>query len=158
MNRMHALGAPDGHRPWTPDVQGAGSGGNADAAARWLLLAAESPEVAVQEWRARGVALLACGGVFDAVRAPCDLVRVAVSAADDIRAVGVLRAALGGGPIFVDRATRQVYALTASGAWSPERIPLVERLGRGCYLGVPQHHRFADHALAGEGVHAPMGQ
>jgi hypothetical protein len=140
VNRTHALGTPDGHRPEAPAPQWArssGPAGNADAAARWLLLAAESPETAVREWRARGVALLACGRVFDAVRVPCDLVRSAVSGADDVRAAGVLQTALGGGPVFVDRVTRQVHALTAPGTWSTERVPRVEHLGRGCYLGVP---------------------
>ncbi len=109
-----------------------------EALARWLLLAAGDPSTAVHEWATRGVALLACGRTFDAVRVPCDLVRVATAATDDASAATVLRTALNGGPVFTDRTTRQTYALTAPGAWPPGRMPQVEHLGTGYYLGVPR--------------------
>ncbi|MGW1144766.1 hypothetical protein ACWD6I_06840 [Streptomyces sp. NPDC002454] len=114
-----------------------------DLVARWLLSAAESPAVAVEEWRSRDVALLACGRAFDAVRVPCDLVRLATRATDDTRAGALMHRALGGGPVFLDRVARQVYALTACGAWPAARLPRVEHLGQGCYLGVPRIDRTA---------------
>ncbi|MFE9662976.1 hypothetical protein [Streptomyces sp. NPDC005955] len=109
-----------------------------EALARWLLLAAEDRSTALTEWASRGVALLACGRTFDAVRVPCDLVRVATGAADDARAAAVLRTALNGGPVFLDRTTRQTYVLTACGTWATDRMPQVEHLGAGYYLGVPR--------------------
>ncbi|WP_445402535.1 hypothetical protein ACSMX9_13305 [Streptomyces sp. LE64] len=109
-----------------------------EALTRWLLLAAGNPSTALTEWGTRGVALLTCGRTFDGVRIPCDLVRVATAATDDARAAALLRSALGGGPVFTDRITRQTYVLTACGAWLPHRMPQVEHLGAGYYLGVPR--------------------
>ncbi|MGX2994432.1 hypothetical protein JNUCC64_09055 [Streptomyces sp. JNUCC 64] len=119
------------------------SGQSVDAIARWLLSAADDPLTGYAEWTTRDVALLSCGRVFDAVRVPCDLVRVAVSAADDRRASALLHRALEGGPVFLDRYARQVYALTGCGSWPSEgRTPQVEHLGDGCYLGVPRLDLF----------------
>ncbi|MGW4825230.1 hypothetical protein ACWEP4_41650 [Streptomyces sp. NPDC004227] len=114
------------------------------AVSHWLLAAADDRDVARADWETQGVALLALGGIFAAVRMPGELVRVAARA-DDGDEEGVdafLRRALEGGPVCRARHSDWYYALVpGSTEWrcpsSSRASPGLDCLGRGCYLGVP---------------------
>jgi hypothetical protein len=110
------------------------------AVAHWLLSAARDRDAARREWLLQGAALLACGGIFAAVRLPGDLVRAAAQTADEAEVNGFLRRALDGGPVIHGRYSDQYYALVpGSTAWRrpPRAFPGLECLGRDCFLGVP---------------------
>ncbi|GAA1009890.1 hypothetical protein GCM10009564_26410 [Streptomyces thermogriseus] len=88
------------------------------AVAYWLLSAARDRDVARREWLTHGAALLACGGIFSAVRMPGDLVRAAAQTADEAEVNGFLRRALDGGPVIHSRYADHYYVLVpGSTAW-----------------------------------------
>ncbi|GAA0907631.1 hypothetical protein [Streptomyces thermoalcalitolerans] len=110
------------------------------AVAHWLLSAARDRDAARREWLLQGAALLACGGIFAAVRLPGDLVRAAAQTSDEAEVNGFLRHALDGGPVIHSRYADHYYALVpGSTAWRrpPRAFPGLECLGRDCFLGVP---------------------
>ncbi|OIJ88512.1 hypothetical protein BIV24_21580 [Streptomyces colonosanans] len=110
------------------------------AVAHWLLAASGDQERARAEWREHGVALLAAGGIFAAIRIPGDLVRVTVKTDDDQAVDDFLHRALEGGPVFRDRISDMYYALVPGSTawrWNARAWPGLECLGRDCYLGVP---------------------
>ncbi|OIJ98574.1 hypothetical protein [Streptomyces colonosanans] len=114
------------------------------AVAHWLLSAAGDRERARAEWREYGVALLATGGIFVAIRIPGDLIRVAAETDEDQAVDDFLRCALEGGPVFRDRISDVYYALVPGSTawrWNARAWPGVERLGKDCYLGVPAPER-----------------
>lgn len=107
---------------------------------QWLLTAAEDRDAARGQWQEPGVALLACGGVFGAVRAPAHLVWAAAGTDDLVRVDAHLQRWFDGGAVFMDLCSVQYYFLapasTVRRAMGRE-YPGVEYLGHGCYLGVP---------------------
>ncbi|MCN9241886.1 hypothetical protein NGF19_13975 [Streptomyces sp. RY43-2] len=110
------------------------------AVSRWLLSAAEDPVQACTDWREHGVALLAAGETFGAVRIPGELMRVAAKTGDDEDVDEFLLRVLRGGPVFRDRISDAYYALVSESTarrWNPQAWPGVACLGRDCYLGVP---------------------
>ncbi|GAA0907753.1 hypothetical protein [Streptomyces thermoalcalitolerans] len=128
------------------------------AVEHWLLSAARDREVARREWLMQGAALLACGGVFAAVRMPGELVRAAAQTADEAEVNAFLRYALDGGPVTRSRHSDNYYALVpASTTWRhpPCSFPGLECLGRDCFLGVPAVDRTEPEGRAYWAV--PMG-
>ncbi|GAA0907653.1 hypothetical protein [Streptomyces thermoalcalitolerans] len=128
------------------------------AVAHWLLSAARDRDVARREWLMQAAALLACGGIFAAVRMPGDLVRVAAQTSAEAEVNGFLRRALDGGPVIHGRYSDQYYALVpGSTAWRrpPRAFPGLECLGRDCFLGVPAVDRTEPKGRAYWAV--PMG-
>ncbi|MGW4821976.1 hypothetical protein ACWEP4_24060 [Streptomyces sp. NPDC004227] len=112
------------------------------AVSHWLLAAAKDRDVARADWKTQGVALLALGGIFAAVRMPGDLVRAAARADDEEGVDAFLRRALEGGPVCRARYSDWYYALVpGSTEWrrppSSQAFPGLDCLGRDCYLGVP---------------------
>ncbi|MFJ3249035.1 hypothetical protein [Streptomyces sp. NPDC086782] len=112
------------------------------AVSHWLLVAARDRDVARADWKAQGVALLALGGIFAAVRMPGELVRAAARAEDEKGVDAFLRRALEGGPVCRARHSDWYYALVpGSTEWrrppSSQAFPSLDCLGRDCYLGVP---------------------
>jgi len=111
------------------------------AVSHWLLSAAENQERARAEWREQGVALLAAGGIFAAIRIPGDLVRAAAETDEGEAVDAFLLRALEGGPVSRDRTSDTYYALVSGSTawqWNPRAWPDVECLGRDCYLGIPE--------------------
>jgi hypothetical protein len=118
------------------------------AVAHWLLSAAPDPTAARAEWERYGIATLACGGIFSAVRAPGDLVFAAAgvegpaakASLDAVAAVDVyLGTFLDGGAVVMDVPARLYYFLVPAhvSRWDPREFPGVECLGSESYLGVP---------------------
>ncbi|MCE7551104.1 hypothetical protein [Streptomyces thermodiastaticus] len=139
--RAGAAHGADGGRSVTAPTQLVTARERAHAVAHWLLCAAaEDVEAAQQRWREGGAALLACGGLFAAIRLPGYLLRAAAGTRDPGEMDACVRGALEGGPVIADPYADHYYALTpASTAWSlRDRGPRgLAVLGRGCYLGVP---------------------
>jgi hypothetical protein len=111
------------------------------AVSHWLLGAADDRDLARSQWQeAGGVALLACGGIFSAVRAPAHLVWAAAGSEDLATVDDHLRRWLDGGAVFMDLYLTMYYFLVPSSTawkWSERDYPGVACLGRDHYLGVP---------------------
>ncbi|WP_433917049.1 hypothetical protein [Streptomyces sp. NBC_01744] len=118
------------------------------AVSHWLLAAAQDMKEARKEWAVAGIALLRCGGIFSAIRVPAEVVHAAAGT-DELHQVNAyLSAALMGGPVFVDVASRRYYVLVPASAahqdvWKSRLVPEVECLGSGCFLGVPSPNATA---------------
>ena len=117
---------------------------------QWLASAhIESPAQARRDWRRTGVALLALGTLFSAVRIP---LRLALAPIGGVRpsaeADDFLAQVLEDGPVICNPAGRRYYALVpasmpttwhqAADEW---RTDEVDCLGRDTYLGVPRLDR-----------------
>ncbi|WP_326813868.1 hypothetical protein [Streptomyces sp. NBC_01763] len=112
------------------------------AVSHWLLAAAQDMKEARKEWAVAGIALLRCGGIFSAIRIPAEVVHAAVGTEELHQVNAYLSAALMGGPVFVDVASRRYYVLVPASAahqdvWKSRLVPEAECLGPGCFLGVP---------------------
>ncbi|MCF3960591.1 hypothetical protein [Streptomyces fuscigenes] len=112
------------------------------AVSRWLLQAAEDRALAREQWREGngGVALLACGGILSAIRAPAALVHAALEAETPRDVDAALRRWFDGGAVFMDLHSRAYYFLVpGSTAWrrTERELPGVECCGQDHYLGVP---------------------
>lgn len=110
------------------------------AVAQWLLTAAVDRDAARSQWEQHDVALLACGGVLSAIRAPAHLVRAAAGTDDLVQVDAHLQRWFDSGGVFMDLHSAQYYFLIPSGAARefPRRdYPGVECLGRNHFLGVP---------------------
>lgn len=111
------------------------------AAEHWLLGAADDRDLARTQWEdAGGVALLACGGILGAVRAPGHLVWAAAGTTELEEVDVFLRRWLGGGGVFMDLHSHLYYFLvpgTTAAKWTGGEFPEVECLGRDHFLGVP---------------------
>lgn len=110
------------------------------AVTRWLLSAARATQQARQEWREYGVALLACGDAFSAVRISASLVHAAAGSAHPGKVDSYLGRILDGGPVCVDVYSQYYYALARPDAQWPS-FPGTELLGQDHYLGVPAPDR-----------------
>jgi hypothetical protein len=109
------------------------------AVSHWLLTAAPDIGRARWEWEEHGIALLACGGVFAAVRLDGDLVRAAARAAGQEDVDAFLVEAVDG-PLFRDCRGDRFYALVPSSAarrWNGREFPGTDALGRDTFVGVP---------------------
>lgn len=110
-----------------------------NAVGRWLLAAAPDTRRARHEWSAHGVALLRCGGVFDAVRVPVTLVHAVADTAEPGAVGAFLAEFLDGGPVFFG--VKNYYALTTAGDARTWTLPESDYLGSGAFLGVPAADR-----------------
>lgn len=109
----------------------------------WLLGAAADPAAARAQWVEQGVALLACGGIFSAVRIPARLVWAAADSCE----LGAVDAFLGrwldGGAVLMDVHAHLYYFLvprSAAGRREEWDCRGLEVLGRNAYLGIPATH------------------
>ncbi|MEU5044527.1 hypothetical protein [Streptomyces griseorubiginosus] len=112
------------------------------AVGTWLLLAADSRDRALEEWRTGGIALLRCGIRFTAVRIDAGLIHAAAGSDTPEKVKEFLAEVLHGGPVFVDQHSRRYYALVPSSEadrseWSTQRRGAA-CLARGSFLGVPR--------------------
>ncbi|WP_143064632.1 hypothetical protein [Streptomyces colonosanans] len=112
------------------------------AVSHWLLSAAvEGLTRSSAQWREQGVALLAAGTLFAAIRIPGDLMRAAAETDEEQAVDDFLRRALEGGPLFRDRISDAYYALVPASTarrWNARAWPPgAEFLGRDYYIGVP---------------------
>ncbi|MEU3501548.1 hypothetical protein ABZ726_12495 [Streptomyces hundungensis] len=99
----------------------------------WLAGSLNRPRNAHQEWTAYGVALLALGRRFSAVRLAEELVRAAVRSTDTAAVNNALH-----GPVIHDPRGQWFYALVPSAPPIQDLGPYAAHLGLGCYLGVPR--------------------
>jgi hypothetical protein len=111
------------------------------ATAQWLLQAAEDPEVAQRQWESQDLALLACGGLISAIKAPARLVWAAAGSDDLSRVDAYLRRFLDGGGVVLDIHCHLYYFLVpGSTKWEATHRD-VEYLGRDVsrrhVMGVP---------------------
>ena len=107
---------------------------------RWLLTAAIDKRQALEEWKETGVALLACGDVFEAVRIPVHFVQAAAASDKPDRVGKYLAHALFGGPVIIDPHSRWYYALVpprTAQRWRHRRVLETDCLRTGAVLGVP---------------------
>ncbi|MEU6381850.1 hypothetical protein [Streptomyces sp. NPDC046909] len=113
------------------------------AVGQWLLLAAPDTGRARTEWSRTGIALLACGALFAAVRLSARLVHAASGTDDEQRIDDFLAEALHGGPAFVDLHIQRYYALVPRSTADRKEwrgCPYdahAECLEPGSFLGVP---------------------
>ncbi|MFJ3496801.1 hypothetical protein ACIPPJ_24865 [Streptomyces sp. NPDC086091] len=122
---LHAVGREATGRDRRPAVE------------HWLLAAADDVTRARREWQEYGVTLLRCGRSFDAVRVPRLLVEAAAGTADRARLGRYIRAALLGGPAFLDAAEYDLYCLVPPATSTEWRVPGTECLGKDAHLSVP---------------------
>lgn len=111
------------------------------AVAHWLLSAADDREWARSQWEdAGGVALLACGGIFSAVRIPAHLVWAAARTQHLKEVDAALSRWFDGGAVFMDLHSNLYYVLVPASTewrWTQREYRGVECLGRDAFLGVP---------------------
>ena len=110
------------------------------AVTHWLLGATDDRDQARAQWREQGIALLACGSIFSAVRIPAGLVWAAARTEDLKKVDAFLRQWFDGGAVFIDLRSLQYYALVPASAewrWKDRDFPGVACLGRDNFLGVP---------------------
>ncbi|MFE9116095.1 hypothetical protein [Streptomyces sp. NPDC007172] len=102
----------------------------------WLAGSLNRPQVAKDQWEKGGIAALALGRRFSAVRLTEPLVYAITESRMSVDVAHVLASALHG-PVLHAPSTRRFYAFTPPAApawgWSPH----AEYLGRDNYLGVP---------------------
>ncbi|GAA2621284.1 hypothetical protein [Streptomyces vastus] len=106
----------------------------------WLLAATDDRDLARKQWAEQEIALLACGGIFAAVRIPALLVWAAAGTDELPEVDDFLRKTLYGGPVFMDIHAHQYYLLVPASTawrWNDRDFPGVACLGRDHYLGVP---------------------
>ncbi|CAM5234778.1 hypothetical protein [Streptomyces fumanus] len=113
--------------------------------ADWLLSAHPSPRDARAEWAEHGIAVLALGTLFSALRIPGRVVQAVAASTDPADIDAVLDETLGGGPVICDIHGPRYYALVPANVprtWRDAvddwRKDDVECLGHGTYLGVPR--------------------
>ncbi|MEU9555525.1 hypothetical protein [Streptomyces fumanus] len=112
---------------------------------RWLLSTHPSPRDARAEWAEHGVAVLALGTLFSAIRIPGRVVQAVAASTDPADIDAVLDEILGGGPVICDIHGPRYYALVPANVprtWRDAvddwRKDDIECLGHGTYLGVPR--------------------
>lgn len=124
---MYSLDTPPAH-PLTESER--------EAIRDWLAGSLNRPQVALDQWEKGGIAALALGRRFSAVRLTETLVYAVNESMLPVTVSRELAAALHG-PVLHTPSTRRFYAFTppASPAWG--HSPHAEYLGRDTYLGVP---------------------
>jgi hypothetical protein len=132
-------GAAEGRREAARDVRGFTEG--------WLLAAARDEALARSEWLEQGVALLECGARFGAVRLPYGIIHTAAGTKEHGGVCRYLRRSLRGGPVFVQPRGELYYALVSLAATRRWRVPNIEVVSAGTYLGVPSLERVWPYGL-----------
>ncbi|MCT9087474.1 hypothetical protein N4G70_01180 [Streptomyces sp. ASQP_92] len=107
-----------------------------EAVAAWLAGSLNRPRNAHQEWAACGIALLALGRRFSALRVAEELVCATARGTDTTTVNNLLRDALHG-PVIHDPRGRRFYVLVPSSPPVQSLGPYATYLGLGTYLGVP---------------------
>lgn len=110
------------------------------AVTHWLLGAADDRDEARAQWAEQGIALLACGSLFSAVRIPAGLVWAAAKTEELKEVDAFLGQWFDGGAVFMDLHSLQYYALVPASAgwrWKDRDFPGVACLGLDNFLGVP---------------------
>ncbi|MEV6720622.1 hypothetical protein AB0M94_06780 [Streptomyces xanthochromogenes] len=102
----------------------------------WLAGSLNRPEVAKDQWASGGIATLALGRRFSAVRLTEPLVYTITESSKPMHVTGVLASTLLG-PVLHTPSTRRFYAFTPAAPPSWGYSPHAEYLGRDYYLGVP---------------------
>ncbi|WP_329402326.1 hypothetical protein [Streptomyces melanogenes] len=105
----------------------------------WLASAHPVPAQARREFDA-GIALVPTGEKFDAIRLPAPIVHAAARNEDPDAVAAFLARALPGGAVIHDAYDIGVwyYALVPAGTYADWRVPGVECLRPGTWLGVPR--------------------
>ncbi|WP_406341288.1 hypothetical protein [Streptomyces sp. NBC_00648] len=105
----------------------------------WLASAHPVPAQARREFDV-GIALVPTGTKFDAIRLPADVVHAAASSEDPDAVAVFLAETLPGGAVIHDAYGVGVwyYALVPPGTYADWRVPGVECLRPGTWLGVPR--------------------
>ncbi|WP_371652533.1 MULTISPECIES: hypothetical protein [unclassified Streptomyces] len=105
----------------------------------WLASAHDVPAQARREF-AVGVALVPTGEKFDAIRLPADIVHAAAGGEDPDTVASFLAEALEDGAVIHDAYGVGVwyYALVPPGTHAAWRVPRVECLRPGTWLGMPR--------------------
>jgi hypothetical protein len=117
------------------------------AVSSWLLGATEDSDAARKQWQEQDRALLACGGILSAIKAPAHLVWAAARS-EDLREVDAYLASyLDGSGVVLELHTHLYYFLVPGSTtweWGTREYPGVEYLGwepsRRNFLGVPALH------------------
>ncbi|WP_331445077.1 hypothetical protein [Streptomyces xanthochromogenes] len=106
----------------------------------WLAGSLNRPQVAKDQWEKGGIAALALGRRFSAVRLTEPLVYAITGSRMSVQATRALASALRG-PVLHAPSIQRFYAFTppASPTWG--HSPYAEYLGRDNYLGVPPVER-----------------
>jgi hypothetical protein len=108
--------------------------------ATWLANAADDPRSALSQWETQGLAPLACGRIFSAVRIPARLVWAAAGTQNLNGVNAFISWWFYTGAAFMDLHTLSCYALvrhTVPWRWSDRELPGVEHLGSDNHLQVP---------------------
>ncbi|GGP86019.1 hypothetical protein [Streptomyces melanogenes] len=109
------------------------------AITNWLASAHATPAQARREFNV-GIALLRTGDVFDAIRLPASVVHSAAGSSAPEAVVAFLAKGLRVGAVIHDAYGVGVwyYALVPPGTYDHWRVPGVECLAPGTWLGVPR--------------------
>lgn len=107
-----------------------------EAISEWLAGSLRRPQAARDQWQKGGIASLALGRRFSAVRLTEPLVYATTASTRPATVTRVLAAALHG-PVIHTPQTRRFYALTPPAAPTWGLGPHAEYLGHDTYLGVP---------------------
>lgn len=118
------------------------------AVSHWLLAAASDRAQARRDWQEQGVAVLACGALFSAVRMPAETVHAAAGSTDHATVDAYLSGALLGGPVICDNSMARYYALVPAGAARKWDVPGTVCLGIGWSVGVPPPGRAREDGWA----------
>ncbi|MFE9570783.1 hypothetical protein ACFYMW_20055 [Streptomyces sp. NPDC006692] len=107
-----------------------------EAVRDWLAGSSKRPQAAKDQWRKGGIAALALGRRFSAVRLTEPLVHAVTTSALPATVTRVLASTLNG-PVIHDPQGRRFYALTPPAEPTRALGPHAEYLGSDTYLGVP---------------------
>ncbi|MFI6048678.1 hypothetical protein ACIBCO_01170 [Streptomyces violascens] len=110
-----------------------------EAVAAWLAESLNRPGNARQEWADTGVAVLALGRRFSAVRLAEEFVYASIGSTGPDTVARVLRHVLCG-PVIHDPRGQRFYALVPSSPSSGSLGPYATYLGLGHFVGVPRVH------------------
>jgi hypothetical protein len=108
------------------------------AAGHWLLAAGPDAHQVREQWREHPIAMLACGGLFAAVRIPAAIVQAAGQSTDLDALDRYLADALLDGPVICDQHACWYYALVPASTARRWDVPDTTCLGVGSTLGVPR--------------------
>jgi hypothetical protein len=109
----------------------------------WLVAAIPDAHQVREQWREHPVAMVACGGLFAAVRIPAAIVQAAGQSTDLDALDRYLAEALLDGPVICDQYAGWYYALVPASTARRWNVPDTTCLGVGSTLGVsrPGMHR-----------------
>ncbi|MET9424660.1 hypothetical protein ABZY06_28670 [Streptomyces sp. NPDC006540] len=105
---------------------------------RWLVAAIPDAHQVREQWREHPVAMVACGGLFAAVRIPAVIVEAAGQSTDLDALDRYLAQAQLDGPVICDQYAGWYYALVPASTSRRWDVPDTTCLGVGSALGVPR--------------------